>query len=165
MATEEKQVIVIGVDDSEYATYALEWTLDHFFSSTPNPPFKLVVVYAKPFPDVFVGVGGPGMIVGSAGSYQFLNEDLKKKAALVIATARGICESKSVNDVKYEVDEGDARYVLCQAVEKHNASMLVVGSHGYGALKRAFLGSVSDYCAHQASCTVMIVKKLKTKEG
>lgn len=43
-----------------------------------------------------------------------------------------------MNDVKYEVDEGDARYVLCQAVEKHNASMLVVGSHGYGAIKRLF---------------------------
>lgn len=35
-----------------------------------------------------------------------------------------------------EVVEGDARNVLCEAVEKHNASVLVVGSHGYGAIKR-----------------------------
>ena len=66
MATAEKPVMVIGVDDSEYATYALEWTLDHFFSSTVNPPFKLVVVYAKPFPDVFIGVGGPGSKINIA---------------------------------------------------------------------------------------------------
>ncbi|KAF3556416.1 hypothetical protein F2Q69_00010234 [Brassica cretica] len=41
--------------------------------------------------------------------------------------------------------------------------ILVVGSHGYGAIKRAVLGSVSDYCAHHAHCSVMIVKKPKIK--
>ncbi|KAL0391115.1 UNVERIFIED_CONTAM: hypothetical protein Scaly_0468600 [Sesamum calycinum] len=65
----------------------------------------------------------------------------------------------SVNDAIFEVVDGDARNVLCDAVEKHHASVLVVGSHGYGALKRAVLGSVSDYCAHHAHCSVMIVKK------
>lgn len=37
-----------------------------------------------------------------------------------------------------EVVEGDARNVLCEAVEKYHASVLVVGSHGYGAIKRYF---------------------------
>jgi nucleotide-binding universal stress UspA family protein len=35
-----------------------------------------------------------------------------------------------------EVIEGEPRYVLCNAVEKHDADLLVVGSHGYGAIKR-----------------------------
>jgi len=41
-----------------------------------------------------------------------------------------------VKDVVVEVVDGDARNVLCEAVEKHHASILVVGSHGYGAIKR-----------------------------
>ena len=41
-----------------------------------------------------------------------------------------------VNDVMYEVVEGDGRNVLCEAVDKHHGSTLVVGSHGYGAIKR-----------------------------
>lgn len=41
-----------------------------------------------------------------------------------------------VNEVILEVAEGDPRNVLCDAVEKHHASMLVVGNHGYGAIKR-----------------------------
>lgn len=41
-----------------------------------------------------------------------------------------------VNDAHFEVVEGDARNVLCEAVEKYHASILVVGSHGYGAIKR-----------------------------
>ena len=35
-----------------------------------------------------------------------------------------------------EAIEGDPRNALCDAVDKHNASVLVVGSHGYGAIKR-----------------------------
>ena len=42
-----------------------------------------------------------------------------------------------VNTVIVEVVEGDARNVLCEAVEKHHASVLVVGSHGYGSIKRS----------------------------
>lgn len=48
-----------------------------------------------------------------------------------------------MHDVVLEVIEGDARNVLCEAVEKHHASVLVVGSHGYGAIKRYF--SLNQY--------------------
>ena len=47
-----------------------------------------------------------------------------------------ITEFSQVNDVIVEVVEGDARNVLCDTVEKYHASILVVGSHGYGAIKR-----------------------------
>ncbi|XP_038899901.1 universal stress protein Slr1101-like isoform X2 [Benincasa hispida] len=156
VAVAAKPVMVIGVDDSECAIAALEWTLDQFFSQTVRlHPFKLVVVHVKPSPDVFVGVSGPGR---SVETYQALDGDLKRKAARTLKIAREICAAKSVCDVEFEVEEGDARYVLCEAANKHRASVLVVGSRGHGAIKRALLGSVSDYCALRAPCTVMIVK-------
>jgi hypothetical protein len=33
-----------------------------------------------------------------------------------------------------------------------------MGSRGRGALKRTFLGSVSDYCVHHCDCPVVIVR-------
>jgi hypothetical protein len=33
-----------------------------------------------------------------------------------------------------------------------------MGSRGLGALKRTFLGSVSDYCVHHCECPVAIVR-------
>ncbi|KDP28148.1 hypothetical protein JCGZ_13919 [Jatropha curcas] len=160
MATVEKQVMVVGVDDSEHSMYALGWTVDHFFVPFgSNSPFKLVVVHAKPSAASAVGLAGPG----AAEVLPYVDSDLKRIAARVIERAKEICASKSVNDVIYEVGEGDARNVLCEAVEKHHASILAVGSHGYGAIKRAVLGSVSDYCSHHAHCSVMIVKKPKIK--
>ncbi|CAI9785607.1 unnamed protein product [Fraxinus pennsylvanica] len=156
----EKSVMVVGLDDSERSFYALEWTLEHFFSKSPeNWPFKLVIVHAKPSAVSAVGLAGPG----AADVLPYVETDLKKIAARVLERAKETCTAKSVNDVILEVMEGDARNVLCEAVEKHHASILVVGNHGYGAIKRAVLGSVSDYCAHHAHCTVMIVKKPKIK--
>ncbi|KAI3449490.1 hypothetical protein Pfo_006155 [Paulownia fortunei] len=152
----EKSVMVVGVDDSEHSFHALEWTLQHFFSPAPeNSPFKLVIVHAKPSAATTVGLAGPG----AAEVLPYVDRDLKIIAARVLEKAKQICTAKSVDDVIFEAVEGDARNVLCEAVEKHHASVLVVGSHGYGAIKRAVLGSVSDYCAHHAHCSVMIVKR------
>ncbi|CAI9105440.1 OLC1v1004365C2 [Oldenlandia corymbosa var. corymbosa] len=156
----EKSVMVVGVDDSEHSFYALEWTLDHFFVPAGNlAPFKLVVVHAKPAPSSAIGLGGPIAV----DVLPYVDADLKKIATRVLENAKQICSSKSVDDVTFEGVEGDPRNVLCEAVEKYHATILVLGSHGYGAIKRAVLGSVSDYCAHHAHSTVMIVKKPKLK--
>ncbi|XP_004242313.1 universal stress protein PHOS34 [Solanum lycopersicum] len=154
----EKPVMVVGLDDSEYSFYALEWTLEHLFRSSP-PPFKLLIVHAKPTATSAIGLAGPG----GADVLPYVEADLRKISSRIAEKAKKICSAKSVNDVVVEIAEGDARSVLCDAVEKHHASMLVVGSHGYGVLKRAVLGSVSDYCAHHTHCSVMIVKRPKIK--
>lgn len=57
----EKPVMVVGMDESEHSLYALEWTIGRFFTPfSPNPPFKLVVVHAKPSPSTAAGLAGPG---------------------------------------------------------------------------------------------------------
>ncbi|CAK8572795.1 unnamed protein product [Lathyrus sativus] len=158
MASSDQPVMIVAIDESEHSAYALKWTLDHFFNNN-NSVFKLVLLHARPSATSSVGLAGPG----AAEVLPIVDSDLKKIAARVVDSAKQLCIKKSVNDVIVEVVEGDARNVLCDTVEKYHASILVVGSHGYGAIKRAVLGSVSDYCAHHAHCTVMIVKKPKTK--
>ncbi|XP_061364120.1 universal stress protein PHOS34-like isoform X1 [Gastrolobium bilobum] len=158
----EKRVMVLAIDEHEHSNYALEWTLDHFF--TPfgsNAPFNLVIVNAKPSPPVAVSMAGPGAI--GSEIFPAVEMQLKQIADQITEKAKQVCASKLVRDVLVEVVEGDARNVLCDAVERHHASVLVLGSHGYGVIKRAVLGSVSDHCAHHAHCSVMIVKKPKFK--
>lgn len=60
----EKKVMVLAMDEHEHSSYALEWTLDHFFTpflSIDPLPFKLVIIYAKPSPPLAVNVAGPGI--------------------------------------------------------------------------------------------------------
>ncbi|XP_059632737.1 universal stress protein PHOS34-like [Cornus florida] len=156
---QEKQVMVVGLDDSAHSFYALEWTLDHFFTPPQNGLFKLIVVHAKTAPSTVIATP---MAFGTADIIPLVDADLKRVAQRVVDKAKEVCEKKSVPDVEVEVMEGDARNVMCEAVEKFHASVLVLGSHGYGAFKRAVLGSVSDYCSHHANSTVMIVKQPKT---
>ncbi|KAL4296640.1 hypothetical protein GQ457_12G005680 [Hibiscus cannabinus] len=154
-----KQLMLIAVDDSPHSMYALEWTLDHFF--TPfgaNHPFRLVAIHARPLPVSVIQLAGPA----TPEIIPMMEIDLKKAAARITEKVKELCNKKTVNEVDVEVMEGDPRNVLCEAVDKHQASVLVVGSHGYGLMKRAVLGSVSDYCAHHVHCSVMIVKKPKT---
>ncbi|PUZ67380.1 hypothetical protein GQ55_3G430100 [Panicum hallii var. hallii] len=154
-----KMTMVAGVDESDHSFYALQWALQHFFQPAQPQQYRLVVVTAKPSAASAVGLAGPG----AADVLPFVEADLKRTALRVIDKARDLCAAAQVADAEFEALEGDARNVLCDAVERHHAEMLVVGSHGYGAIKRAVLGSVSDYCAHHAHCTVMIVKKPKPK--
>lgn len=150
--------MVVGLDDSEHSSYALEWTLDRFFVPFGSEqPFKLFIVHARPPTSSVLGLAGPGAVE----AIPIVDADLKRMALRVVEKAKDMCLKKMVNDVSIEVVEGDARNVMCEAVDRHHASILVVGSHGYGAFKRAVLGSVSDYCAHHAHCSVMIVKKPK----
>ncbi|KAK8684530.1 hypothetical protein V6N13_040553 [Hibiscus sabdariffa] len=154
-----KQLMLIAVDDSPHSMYALEWTLDHFFTPfRANHPFRLVAIHARPVPVSVIQLAGPA----TPEIIPMMEIDLKKAAARITEKVKELCNKKSVKEVDVEVMEGDPRNVLCEAVDKHQASVLVVGSHGYGLMKRAVLGSVSDYCAHHAHCSVMIVKKPKT---
>ncbi|CAI7882041.1 unnamed protein product [Closterium sp. NIES-54] len=61
-----------------------------------------------------------------------------------------ICQACEEVTSVTKVYQGEAREAICQACEENEASMLVIGSHGHGPVKRSFLGSVSDYCSKYA---------------
>ncbi len=56
---------------------------------------------------------------------------------------------------------GDAREELVFKTDQLKPSMFVIGSRGLGAIKRAFLGSVSDYCVHHCKCPVIVPRPVE----
>jgi nucleotide-binding universal stress UspA family protein len=53
---------------------------------------------------------------------------------------------------------GSPAVAILEESEDWNADLIVVGSHGYGALQRFLLGSVSQTIVSQAKCSVEVVR-------
>lgn len=62
------------------------------------------------------------------------------------------------------VRPGPVRSLVVEVARKWHADLIVVGSHGRKGLERILLGSVSDYVAHHAPCSVEIVR-MKSRKG
>jgi nucleotide-binding universal stress UspA family protein len=61
-------------------------------------------------------------------------------------------------DADSVVMRGDAGAALCDLARERAASAIVMGSRGRGGIKRALLGSVSDYVVRNAPCPVIITR-------
>ena len=59
--------------------------------------------------------------------------------------------------VSVEVVVGPAAFEIVRRAEERGADLIVVGSHGRGALRRFLLGSVAERVLREAGCPVMIV--------
>jgi nucleotide-binding universal stress UspA family protein len=57
-----------------------------------------------------------------------------------------------------DVRQGDACDEICAAAEEAGAGMIVLGAHGWGAVRRMLFGSVSSAVLHHASCPVLVVR-------
>lgn len=58
----------------------------------------------------------------------------------------------------YELREGEVKRALLEAIREWGADLVIVGSHGKGALGRLFLGSVSHALVTHAPCNVEVVR-------
>jgi nucleotide-binding universal stress UspA family protein len=60
--------------------------------------------------------------------------------------------------VELVVEAGPAGSVICDLASERGVDVIVVGSRGRGAFKRAVLGSVSTHIVHSAPCPVLVVR-------
>lgn len=63
---------------------------------------------------------------------------------------------RGVDATALQVQGATVETILHEA-ERVGADLIVLGSHGHGALHRALLGSVSEGVLHRAACPVVIV--------
>jgi nucleotide-binding universal stress UspA family protein len=131
--------IVVGVDGSAHSRRALTWAL----GEARLRGVGCVLIHAWDY-----GLATSTPFPGDAPVV--LAEDAKELLAQDLALASG-------SDVPVDgiLSFGAASKLLIEA--SRDALMLVVGSHGHGALASALLGSVSSACVHHASCPVVVI--------
>ena len=62
------------------------------------------------------------------------------------------------------VAEGHVGHSIVEAAEERQVDLIVVGAQGHSAIHRMLLGSVSDYVASNADCSVLVVRPPHSKD-
>ncbi|AEE75119.1 putative universal stress protein A [Arabidopsis thaliana] len=161
--------MVVAIDESDSSFYALQWVIDHFSNlllttaAAEAESGMLTVIHVQsPFNHFAAFPAGPGgaTVYASSSMIESVKKAQQETSAALLSRALQMCRAKQIR-TETLVLEGEAKEMICEAVEKMHVDLLVVGSRGLGKIKRAFLGSVSDYCAHHANCPILIVKPPK----
>ncbi len=129
--------IVVGVDGFEPSKTALRWAIHQ--AKLTGAVVEAVTAWHVP--------SGTGLVPDMP--------DYQDDARLVLTECVSeMCMIDPDVDVRPRVAQGRAGQILVDAAE--GADLLVVGGHGGAAT--ALLGSVSQYCAHNAPCPVVIMR-------
>ncbi len=140
--------LVVGVDGSESATSAVRWAAREAILRRA----KLDLVSAW---EVSVSIVGYGL--GFAEMSGEMMKGLEQNAEETLAAAAEVARKGSPDiEIETRAVQGQAADVLMEAAR--DADLLVVGSRGMGGFRELLLGSVSQQCAHHATCPVVIVR-------
>lgn len=140
-AQNDAQPVVIATDGSESADHAIVAGA----GITRPLGTKVVLVYVRPS---IGALGEPYYQEKLSEQMEYARAALERGEALVKQEG---CEAEA------EVLEGNPAEQIVELARVRNASLIVVGSRGLGAVTGALLGSVSSAIIHRADRPVLVV--------
>lgn len=145
--------VLIGTDGSDEAIAAARTGLGLL-----GTPERITVVCVLETP----GAATAGLESGFAGG-MVSDDEVDRAWALAEqegseALSRTVAGLGAEAPVEQLTRAGEAGPAICRLAEEAGADVIVVGSRGRGAIKRALLGSVSTHVTNNAPCPVVVVR-------
>lgn len=147
--------VLLEYDASEFSKAAVEEV-----AATPwrkGTELKILAVAASKIPEWFIV---PNFTLPAA-HYAQIHEHHREFEKLLPEVAERIKSTEFGSELKIETEviEGVPKDVIIDEAERWGADLIILGSHGYGNIKRFLLGSVAQAVASHAPCSVEIVRK------
>lgn len=118
------------------------------------PPDRVVVLsVAQPIdPSLVTGTGFAGgvMTFDEKADYVEAQKAAAQEAIDELVSTLGLEGAEGL------VVLGEPGHEICQTAESLPASVVVLGTHGRGGIKRAIMGSTSDHVVRHAPCPVLV---------
>jgi nucleotide-binding universal stress UspA family protein len=137
--------ILTGIDDSKASGDVLKAIIAQFRTENTEVRVLHVLQPSAPTP--------PQMAPGYAPEL----EDQKKPAHELVERIAKELQSAGFK-VHTAVEIGDIRETIIDDAAEWHADVIVVGSHGRSGVQRFLLGSVAEFVARHAKCSVEIVR-------
>ena len=138
--------ILVGIEDSKFSEEALRAIAAQF---RPQDTQVRVLHVLQP-----IAFSSPPQM--SAGYAPELEAQGKQARELVERAAASLRAAGFQTETA--VEKGDIRMRIIDAAAEWRADLIVVGSHGRSAVPRLLLGSVAEFVARNAGCSVEIVR-------
>ncbi|XP_030509627.2 universal stress protein PHOS32 [Cannabis sativa] len=183
--------IGVAVDLSDESAYAVQWAVSHYI----RPGDAVILLHVSPTSVLFgADWGSIDLSISTnedddaAAVDKFHhNERITETAtptkrnakqkkleddfdAFTASKAADLAKPLREAQIPYKihiVKDHDMKERLCLEVERLGLSAVIMGSRGFGAVRRGNdgkLGSVSDYCVHHCVCPVVVVRYPDDKE-
>tara|TARA_R110002049_G_scaffold30224_3_gene102794 strand:+ start:1179 stop:1640 length:462 start_codon:yes stop_codon:yes gene_type:complete len=151
--------IVLAIDGSEYSKVAVSQ-----LGAMPLPietEVCIINVYEHP---TIIGPEPISMGVFPSAYYEEVISNTKKIAEEIVSSASKLLRNLNTKiSITTTIVSGLPKREILEKAASFDADLIVVGSQGQGAFSRFLLGSVSQYLATHANCSVMIVKEKEAK--
>ncbi|MDR3601073.1 MAG: universal stress protein [Desulfosporosinus sp.] len=136
--------ILVATDASEYSRRALKSAVE--LARKFNAEVEVLFVMHMPM-----------AYDSSVNMYVFSPKQIDQEGELVLKDTLDKIDTSGVTIIKKKM-QGKPVDVILKEIDDENIDMVVMGSHGYGAIAGAVLGSVSQKVLHKAKCSVLIVR-------
>ncbi|MCZ7605404.1 MAG: universal stress protein [Planctomycetota bacterium] len=127
------------------------------FSDTADTAIKLATDLADYYAATLDLVNVVDATVYAYAGYPFasLSKELMSGAEEALNKVKVPVKNAKLN--RYLLSGSPAREIADHA-KRHKADLIVIGTHGHGAVARFFLGSVADRVVHESDCPVIVTK-------
>lgn len=143
---------------------------------SPHSQAAIAAVTRRPWPkgtavEILTVVHAPTAVMidvalGIPAVHAEQNDEQRRQAsALVDAAGKQIARAVPEVTVTTRILEGNPKDVIVEEAAAWNADLIVLGSHGYGRLRRMMLGSVAGAVVANAPCSVQVAREKRDLEG
>jgi nucleotide-binding universal stress UspA family protein len=141
--------ILLAIDDSKFSEAATQVVQQQMTPEQMEVYILHVVVPIDSHPSIPHAV--------HAHDIQAAQEALLKRGKEVVAHAAELLSTAGFT-VHTAMETGDPGPAIVAFAAKQHCDVIVVGSHGRRGVDRMLMGSVAEFVARHASCTVEIVR-------
>lgn len=108
----------------------------------------------------------PSLLTGTMDAYAIAYADWSQRFGEVAETQL-IRESAGITDVKVttEVLFGTPASAICEAAEINQSDLIVMGTHGHGAVMHMVMGNVAERVVRAAPCPVLTVREPRARKA
>lgn len=139
--------VLVALDGSDTALHALRYVIDHPAMFGAAPEVFLVNVHLPiPSPRAKAVLGG-----------DVIEQYYREEAEEVLAPARVLLAGTPCKVVERPIVGQPAGQIIA-AAQQHGCGMIVMGTHGRGALGNLFMGSVAMRVIANAHVPVLVMK-------